>query len=133
MIEPYFLSKTGLSLPYPSSFESLRTTLSSATTVSKSFPIRTRITSWRNLPASQAWAARKCDRCAHASCASREMPFSLAIFSADSPIESPVEYSAMEGGTGSRSRALTPWNACSFSTSDRPRLAATTACAMGRE
>ena len=61
------------------------------------------------------------------------MPFSLAIFSADSPIESPVEYSAIAGGTGSRSLALTCWNACSFSTRERPRLAASTAWATGRE
>ena len=38
------------------------------------------------------------------SCASRRMPFSLAIFSADCPIDSPVEGSAIAGVTGTRSR-----------------------------
>ena len=107
--------------------------LSSATTTSKSFPVRTRITSWRKLPLSHACAARKCERCAQVSCASREIPFSFAIFSADSPMERPVEYSAIAGGTGRRSFALTCWKACSFSTRERPRLAASTAWATGRE
>ena len=91
------------------------------------------MTSLRKVPSSQARAARVCDRWAQASCASREMPFSLAIFSALSPIESPVEYSAMAGGTGNRSRGDTSLNALSFSTSVLPREAATTACAIGRE
>ena len=61
------------------------------------------------------------------------MPFSLAIFSALSPIDMPVEYSAMAGGTGRRSRGEISRNALSFSTSVLPLAAATTACATGRE
>ena len=111
----------------------MRTTLSSTTTSWKSGGRSTRITSFAKVPSAQALAARVCDRWAKASCASREMPFSLAIFSALSPIDSPVEYSAMAGGTGKRSRAETSLNAFSLSTSVLPLDAATTACATGRE
>ena len=50
-----------------------------------------------------AWALR-CDRSAHRSWSSREIPFSLAMRSAAWPIDSPVEYSAIAGATGTRSR-----------------------------
>ena len=45
-----------------------------------------------------------CDPSAQRSCSSRPIPFSLAIRSAAWPIVSPVEYSAMAGATGIRSR-----------------------------
>ena len=107
--------------------------LSSPTTSSNCGGTKTRITSWRKAPSAQARAARVCERCAQASCASREMPFSLAIFSALSPIESPVEYSAMAGGTGNRSRGEISRKAFSLSTSVLPFAAETTAWATGRE
>ena len=56
-----------------------------------------------NTPAFHAAAARWCEASAISSCHAREMPFSLAIFSALSPMVRPVEYSAMAGGTGTRS------------------------------
>ena len=51
-----------------------------------------------------AAAARWWLRSASWSCSSRLMPFSFAIFSADWPIVSPVEGSAIAGVTGTRSR-----------------------------
>ena len=55
-------------------------------------------------PSAVAAAARWWLRSATSSCASRLMPFSFAIFSADCPMLSPVEGSAMAGVTGTRSR-----------------------------
>ena len=52
------------------------------------------------VPLAAYWWLRNAQR----SCASRPMWFSLAIFSADCPIDSPVEGSAMAGETGIRSR-----------------------------
>jgi hypothetical protein len=51
----------------------------------------------------QARAACWCEASAISSCSRRVMPFSFAIFSAESPIVWPVEYSAIAGGTGIRS------------------------------
>jgi hypothetical protein len=55
-------------------------------------------------PSAVAAAARWWLRSARSSCASRLMPFSLAIFSADCPMDSPVEGSAIAGVTGTRAR-----------------------------
>src|SRR5207247_5034830 len=55
-------------------------------------------------PSSVPRAASSWLRSAQRSCAAREMWFSLAIFSADWPIDSPVDGSAMAGDTGIRSR-----------------------------
>ena len=53
-----------------------------------------------------------CDASASASCASRVMPFSFAIFSADWPIVSPVVGSAMAGVIGTKSLARIFPKAC---------------------
>ncbi len=60
------------------------------------------------------------------------MPFSLAIFSALWPMVRPVEYSAMAGGTGTRSLGWRPAKARTRSGSERARLAFTRARERGR-
>ena len=52
-------------------------------------------------------AANRCDRSAYWSCSSRGMALIFAIFSADSPMDSPVLGSAMAGVIGTRSRGRT--------------------------
>src|SRR5262249_51872595 len=101
---PYFLSNTGLSEAACSSVMSPRKTPSLVTVSSYLGGTCTCMTSASYLPAAQAAAAFLCERRANSSCAAREMPFSLAIFSADSPIVRPVDGSASAGGTGTRSR-----------------------------
>ncbi len=58
-------------------------------------------------PSEVPWAASRWLRSAQRSCASRLMRFSFAIFSADCPMDSPVDGSAMAGATGTRSRGRT--------------------------
>ncbi len=55
-------------------------------------------------PSAVPAAARRCERSANWSCSSRAMSLIFAIFSADSPIVSPVVGSAMAGVIGTRSR-----------------------------
>ena len=54
-------------------------------------------------PSSVPAAALRCDASANSSCAAREIWFSFAIFSADSPIVSPVVGSAIAGVIGMKS------------------------------
>src|SRR3954469_15003127 len=61
------------------------------------------------------------------------MSFSLAIFSADSPIVIPVVYSAMAGATGARSAGRSLPKAPTFWGSVLARLAAMKVCAALRE
>ena len=61
------------------------------------------MTSLSNIPSAQAFDAFMCEAIAYSSCAVRLMPLAFAIFSAESPIDSPVERSAMAGGFGARS------------------------------
>ena len=74
---------------------------------------------------------------AYRSCASRVIPFSFAIRSADWPMVSPVDGSAMAGATGTRSRGRTEANSRTRSPMERALLAATSTwlkrleCRMG--
>ena len=92
------------------------------------------MTSGANVPSAHARAALKCERCAMASCSSRLMPFSLAIFSAASPISSPVVGSREKPGTGGmKSLPLTLEKAVSLAPRVLPFCAAIRASRSGRE
>ena len=105
--DPYLRSKTGLSLASASSDVSERTPLSAVMTWSISGPLNQGAISAVSRPSAVAAAARWWLISASRSCSSRLMPFSLAIFSADCPIVSPVDGSAIAGVTGTRSRGRT--------------------------
>jgi hypothetical protein len=66
------------------------------------------------------------------SCSSREMPFSFAIFSADWPMVSPVEGSAIAGVSGTRSLGRIPAKAERRAPRLRAREASIRARAMRR-
>ena len=61
------------------------------------------------------------------------MRFSFAIFSADCPIDSPVDGSAMAGETGTRSRIRMRLKARNLAPSDFALLASTRMSARRRE
>ena len=101
---PYFLSKAGRSFSYDESSLSWRTRLSSAIGLSNEGPGTTCMTSSAKSPAFHAAEAFEWLLWANASWAARVMPASRAIFSALSPMVSPVVGSLIAGGTGTRSR-----------------------------
>src|SRR5256884_409706 len=84
-------------------------------------------------PSSVPRAASLWLRSAQRSCAAREMWFSLAIFSADWPIDSPVEGSAIAGDTGTRSRGRIRLSVRRRVPSDFALLASTRMSARRRE
>ena len=132
MTVPYFRSNTGFSAASASALVSARTMSSWSTTASYLGGKATCITCAAKWPSFQAAAALRWEESAMASCSAREMWFSCAIFSALCPMVRPVEYSAMAGGTGTRSAACSPSKARSFSGSRLAREAFTSARASGR-
>src|SRR5262249_32968602 len=112
--DPNFLSNTGGGFASCSRLESRRVFLSVVALSSDFGGGRTGTTSGGAQTLSQPAAALRWLASASSSCASREMPFSLAIFSADSPIESPVVNSAMAGGFGESSAGRNPDRALAF-------------------
>ncbi len=99
---PYRLSNTGRSFAICSSVESARIPLSRSIGRPDTGGEIGAISA-RRRPSSVPACASRWLLSANSSCASRVMPFSLAIFSADCPIVSPVDGSAMAGLTGMRS------------------------------
>ena len=108
--EPCLRSKAGRSLASLSSEESVRTPSSRSMTFSYSGGTYTGVISAVSRPSCVPAAASSCERRAHASWSSREIPFSFAMRSADSPIVSPVVGSAIAGLTGMRSLGRTDEN-----------------------
>jgi hypothetical protein len=129
VIVPYLRSKTGRSFAIASSVESPRMRLSVSTMLSNDGGTTTVITSSLKRPLAVAAAARWWLCSANLSCASRVMPFSLAIFSADSPMVRPVVDSAIAGASGARSFGRIFENAPSLPVSDFCLLAETSASA----
>ncbi len=108
---------------------SARTLLSAEATFWKRGGTSTAMTSSANLPLAQASAALRWLSSAKRSCASREMPFSQAIFWALSPMVSPVVGSLSAGGTGAMSLSDRPAKARTLSGTLRAREAFTSAWA----